>query len=687
MTVDRVLGVDVGGTFTDLVLWDGERITTGKVPTTTDQSEGVVAGALEVSGGNTDRFLHGTTVATNALLERKGARTALITTAGFADVIEIGRQDRPSLYDSSIDRAKPLVPRDLRFEVPRAVSASGASNPLPGLSGEAVERSKIGRGAVLPNEALAPILEDMSPQPSALSRRPEAVAISLLYGYAQPEQEAEIARLLRRSDPDLVIAISSEVAPEFREFERTSTTVLNAYLMPLLGSYLRHLVTRSTEAGLPGDIAVMRSSGGLLPIAEVADLPVAALLSGPAGGVVASAALGNALGMNSLVSFDMGGTSTDVCRIDNGRPEITYGREIDGYPCLQPSVAVHTVGAGGGSIAWVDAGGSLRVGPESAGANPGPSSYDRGGTLPTVTDANVVLGRIDPEATLAGRLPLNADLATKAVVTIGDQLDLTEPGTALGVVSVVEEIMAGALRRVSIEQGADPRQSTLVAFGGAGGLHATALARALDMAGVVIPAHAGVFSALGLLLSPPRVDEARTVLLRALHADQLDPAVDSVRAATATRLRDTAGETGEVASFVDVRYVGQSHELAVPYAPGDGWETLARRFHRVHNERNGFARPDDPIEAVTVRAEATGAPAVTWDQLPPIHPHGDSVIGTREVLTDRGPVAATVHQREALRPGDEIIGPTVIEETEATTYLAAGDRATVHDSGALEVEW
>ena len=361
--------------------------------------------------------------------------------------------------------------------------------------------------------------------------------------------------------------------------------MLNAYLMPLFGEYLRHLVTRSRDAGLPSDVAVMRSSGGLLPATEVADLPVAALLSGPAGGVVAAAALGNALGKTRLVSFDMGGTSTDACLIENGRPEVTYGREIDGYSCLQPATAIYTVGAGGGSIAWIDSGESLRVGPSSAGANPGPASYGRGGTKPTVTDANVALGRIDPAATLAGRLALHAGLAEEALFTVGRQLDLSLTQTALGIVSVVEEVMAGALRRVSVEQGADPREATLVAFGGAGGLHASALARVLDMAGVVVPAHAGVFSALGQLLSPPRVDNARTVLIRSSDAGRLDHALAAVRDAAVDRLRDTAGESGNVACFVDARYLGQAHEVAVPHAPGDGWEALADNFRELHAER------------------------------------------------------------------------------------------------------
>ena len=653
----RVLSVDVGGTFTDLVMWDGERIDTGKVATTADQSEGVVAGALEVSGGLADRFLHGTTVATNALLERRGARTALVTTEGFGDMIEIGRQDRPSLYDPFADRAEPLVPREARFEVPRDASTPGKA-------------------------ASGPRAFD----PTGFAGF-EAVAVSLLYGYEKPADELEIAALLEEVRPDLPISLSSKVAPEFREFERTSTTVLNAYLTPLLSTYLRDLVGRSIDAGLPGDIAVMRSSGGLLPVEEVTDLPVSALLSGPAGGVVAAAALGDALGMTRLVSFDMGGTSTDVCRIDGGRPEMTYGREIDGYPCLQPAAAIVTVGAGGGSIAWIDPGGSLRVGPQSAGAEPGPAAYGRGGSLPTVTDANVVLGRIDPSAALGGRLGLQADLAGRALAELGDVLAIDGAAAALGVVSVVEEVMAGALRRVSIEQGADPREATLVAFGGAGGLHATALARRLDMAGVVIPARAGVFSALGLLLSPPRVDRALTVLLRSDAADHLDRALDSVRTGAGRRMRNITSGDGGIATFVDVRYLGQSHDIAVPYASGDGWTVLTERFHTLHRQRNGFARRDDPIEAVTVRAEATSAAALTWDELPPLEPQGEVVVGGRRMLTPEGTVKATVYNRDGMAPGDEITGPGILEEAGATTYLASGEHARVHESGALVVEW
>jgi N-methylhydantoinase A len=637
--------VDVGGTFTDVVWWDGSGIRTGKVPSTPDQSEAVVTGALEVAQGAGAAMLHGTTVATNALLERTGASTALVTSAGFADIIEIGRQDRPSLYDTFADRPAPLVTPARRFEV----DADGAG-------------------------------------PAELGGA-EAVAVSLLHGYRRADDEAAVADAIRAAHPGLAVTCSHEVAPEFREFERTSTTVLNAYLAPVVGRYLSRLVDRATDAGLPGDVAVMRSSGGLMAAQAAARLPAAILLSGPAGGVVAAAGLGERLGRRSLVTFDMGGTSTDVCRIEDGRAEVSHRRDVDGYACLMPAVAVHTVGAGGGSLAWVDPGGSLRVGPRSAGALPGPACYDRGGRDAAVTDANVVLGRIDPRAPLAGRLPLRAELSHAAVSRIGDAVGLAPAACALGIVEVIEEVMAGALRRVSVEQGADPRQATLVAYGGAGGLHATALARRLDMAGVVVPAYAGVFSALGLLLSPLRVDRARTVLLGGLERDQLDASVADLASAAAAELVATAGVAGTVHTEVDVRYRGQSHELTVPYRPGNGWEALAADFHREHARRNGFARPGDPIEAVTVRANAVRQAAVTWDVLPPPVPEGPVDAGTRRVTSSQGEVEASVVRRQGLRPGDEVVGPAVVQEAEATTYIGAGERAWVHASGALEVEW
>lgn len=645
-----VLGVDVGGTFTDLVHWDGEQLTTAKEPSTPhDQSEGVMAGAARLEAPA--RFVHGTTVATNALLERRGARTALVTTYGFSDVIEIGRQHRPSLYDSFADRAEPLVARDLRL----GVATDGPPLVVP--------------------ETLAAA---------------ESVAVSLLYGYERPDAERAVAEAVAQVvRSDVPISLSSEVAPEFREYERTVTTVVNAYLAPETARYLRRLAIRCREAGLPEDVLVMRSSGGLVPIVEAVRLPAAILLSGPAGGVAAAASLGGILGRDRLISFDMGGTSTDVCRIEGGRPEVSYEREVAGYPCRMPSVAIHTVGAGGGSIAWRDEGGALRVGPQSAGADPGPAGYGRGGSRPTVTDANIVLGRIAPDALLAGSLRIDGERAARAISELGRTLGLEAGGTALGVATVVEEVMAGAIRKVSIEQGADPRDAWLVAFGGAGGLHATALARRLGMAGVVVPLHAGVFSALGLLLSPPRIDVAQSRLITAGDkADvELDDLAREVAESAAQRFREAIGaDAAEIGVLMDARYRGQSHEVAIPYEPDTGWATLAGDFHSLHFDRNGFARRQDPIEVVTARAEAVGRAALDIATVTAPSPT-DPAVGTREVLTPAGSVSATVWVRDGLRPGAEVVGPAVVEEREATTFVGGGERLRVHESRAMEIEW
>jgi len=645
-----VLGVDVGGTFTDFALWDGTRLTTTKVSTSVDQSDAVVAGARELATEGIARLLHGTTVATNALLERKGAATALVTSAGFADVIQIGRQDRPSLYDPLASRPEPLVPPDRRIEVAREGPVTVTAEQLEGA---------------------------------------EAVAVSLLYGFEAPEREQWVAAAVEAAAPGIAVSLSSEVAAEIREFERSSTTVLNAYLTPGTRRYLEALSVRAMEIDGLDDIAVMRSSGGLMSLTGAARLPVAVLLSGPAGGVVAAAGMGELLGRDRIISFDMGGTSTDVCRVEGGQPEVGYGRSIAGYPCLTPSVAIHTVGAGGGSIAWVDAGGSLRVGPQSAGAHPGPAAYGRGGTAATVTDANIVLGRIDPAAKLAGRLGVREDLARAAVGAVGERVKLSESAAASGIVAVVEEVMAGALRRVSVEQGVDPRDAWLVAFGGAGGLHAAALARSLDMAGVIIPPYAGILSALGLLLSPPRVDAARSVLLLEADDAALEAAVASVRGEAVARFEEAAGrsESAGVTCRVDVRYRHQSHELTVPYLQGDRWDDMAARFHELHRVRNGFARVTDPAEVVTVRAEAVGRAALRLDELPPWQTSGDSRVGNRRVFTSRGEADVAIHRRTALAAGIELPGPAVIEEAEATTFIDHGETALVTDGGALEISW
>ena len=652
------LGVDVGGTFTDLVWWDGGRLQTAKTPSTPDQSEAVVDGAIGLlAGAPLSALLHGTTVATNALLERRGARVALVTTDGFEDVIEIARQDRPALYDSLSDRPAPMVERRARHGIRR-------TEP-----GEAWSDDEV-------SELVNRVVAD----------EPDAVAISLLYGFARPDDEQRVAGAL----PDrLEVSRSSVVVPEFREYERTTTTVINAFLAPEVGAYMRRLTDRTESAGLPRDVMVMRSSGGLMPLSRAAALPAAILLSGPAGGVVASAGLGDLLGETRLISFDMGGTSTDVARIEGGVPEVSYERAIEGFPIRMPAVAIHTVGAGGGSIGWIDSGGALRVGPRSAGSTPGPAAYGRGGVHATVTDANVDLGRIGADNRLAGSLRLDHLAATDALAVLGEDIEMPPRATAEGMVEVVEAHMERAVRKVSVEEGADPRGAKLVAFGGAGGLHASALARRLDMAGVIVPPHAGVFSAFGLLLSPPRVDVARSVTVSAASGATVGAVLAELEHdARRTFTADVGGEPIEVHRIADVRYVGQAHETSIPIDRSMGWEALAERFHTAHRVRNGFARWGDPVEIVTFRIAMVGAPAVTIDALVAPDPQGTARRPPRLVVVRPGEEALTdVWWRPALPVGAELLGPAVIDEPEATTFVAAGERARIDESGAVVIDW
>ena len=690
------LGVDVGGTFTDVALWDGETVTVVKVPSTTrDQSEGVMSGAeAVVPTGAGVSLLHGTTVATNALLERRGAKTLLVTDVGFESLIDIARQDRPSLYDPFVDRAQPLVDSDLRFGVD--VSAIDDHGTLDSAAAR-VELDSMVEGIV-----------DL-----VVERGVEAVAVCLMRSYAAPAWENRLSerlreRLARSPTPaggiglvggpgsvpadaptPVPVSASAQVVAEFREYERFSTAVINAFLSPEVARYMHSLADRADRAGMTDDIAVMRSSGGLVSLGYASAFPASILLSGPAAGVVASAALGERMGCGPLISFDMGGTSTDVCRVLRGRPEVAYSREIAGHACLMPSVAVHTVGAGGGSVAWADSGGAMRVGPRSAGAEPGPVCYDRGGVEPTVTDADLVLGRLDPGARLAGTVALRRDLASAALERLGSRLSLGPVEAALGVVAVVESHMTHAVRAVSVERGTDPRDAVLMAFGGAGGLHSSALARSLDMRGVIIPAHAGVFSAFGLLLSPPRADAAQTVNITAAERDRLPFMARRMLYEAQHRIETDSGRTSRsVRIVVDMRYLGQAHETSVAYEPGESWDALCARFHDQHALRNGFSRPRDPVEAVTVRAEAVGTAALSWDDLPVFTPApGDPRRRSRLVVGASGPEEAEVWWRPALVPGAAVVGPAVIEGGEATAYLARGERAVVHETGALRIEW
>ena len=523
-----ILGVDVGGTFTDAVLLDEGRIETAKVLTASHQEESVVAAARAVGASRVERFAHGTTVATNALLERKGARTAFVTTAGFEHLLHLRRQTRAHLYRQCAPQPEPLVPLERCFGV----------------------RERMGPDGVLQELEL-----DSLPAVDV-----EAVAVCLLHAYRHPEHERAVAQALRRRLPDVHVVASHEVAPEFREYERASTTAADAYLGRVTGRYLRALSSACTAAGLPEPL-VMRSSGGVATPAEAAAHPATILVSGPAAGAVGAARLAAEAGFAEAIAFDMGGTSTDVCLISDGRVERTSERPVGGLPVRLPSVDIHTVGAGGGSIVWRDPGGALRVGPQSAGANPGPACYGRGGTDATVTDANLLLGRL-PEQ-LAGGVALDRAAAERA-------LGGADPRA---VIDVVNAEMLRALRVVSVERGHDPASFALVAFGGAGPLHACELAEELGIRTVLVPEVAGVLSALGLVASEERRDHVRSYLVPLREAGELP-------------------HEGEA----DLRYRGQSFELTVPLQ-----DDLTSAFHRAHEERYGFADPDREIELVAVR--------------------------------------------------------------------------------------
>lgn len=596
------VGVDTGGTFTDLVADDGR---VGKVLSTPDDPARAIRTVVAEGTGATRPAMlaHGSTVATNALLERRGATVALVATEGMADVIEIGRQDRPSLYDQLASRPEPLVPRDLRYEVRGRLAADGSE--------------------------VTPVDLDSLP---AVDPGAEAVAVCLLHADIEPGHERAVAGALRAAGHD--VTCSHEVSPEMREVERTVTTVINAALRPRCRAYLQSL------DDLAEDVLVMASSGGLLPVTEAADLPAALLLSGPAGGVRAGGAAAVANGYPDAVTFDMGGTSTDVCLVLDGAPAPAAQREVAGFTVRFPSLDVHTIGAGGGSIAHVDAGGALVVGPQSAGADPGPACYGRGGDRPTVTDANLAAGRIPADAAFGG-LALDRSAAVAALARAGV--------TAEGVLAVVDANMERALRAVSVERGVDPRGLALVAFGGAGPLHACSLADALGMPAVVVPARAGVLSAVGLLTAPRRRDLVRSWPTVDDHRG-LGEALGALAAEARMLVTDGHGD-GQVtvSTALDCRYRGQSHELTVPDIES---------FHAEHHRRNGYSRPRDPVEVVALRATASRPPVVDPADLPVRAQAGDA----------------------------RIAGPAVIAEADCTVWVAEGWVARQGAAGALVLQ-
>jgi N-methylhydantoinase A len=646
------VGIDIGGTFTDLVALGEDGLVTAKVPSTpADQSDGAMA-ALEASGLAPEAvgaLAHGMTVGTNALLERRGARTALITTEGFRDVLEIGRQNRASLYDIARRRPSPLVPRELRFCVRERMGPDGA---LLALDAESV------RTAVKAIEA-----GDV-----------EAVAVCLLFSFRHPEHERAVADAVSRALPGVHLSRSSETLPEFREYERFATTAAEAYLAPLLSRYLDALAAKLDRAGYPAPV-VMQSSGGVVDFRTAARRAAGCVLSGPAGGVVGAAFVAAQSGHEDVLSFDMGGTSTDVAPIIEGEVQTTTEATVAGSPIKLPMVDVHTVSAGGGSIAWADAGGALRVGPRSAGAEPGPAAYGRGGDEPTVTDADLFLGYLADGATLGGKLVLERERAARAITKLSKQLGLDALRTALGIVRVADSEMVRALRVISIERGLDPRDFALVAFGGAGAMHACALAEELAMTTVLVPQAGGVLSALGLAISDVRRDS-----VLALHV----PLQEASAADLERRFRELERRAREglgrprFQRRADLRYSRQSFELPVD---ASDLKALAQRFAEAHERRYGYHVEDEPIELVNLRLITT----VTVDKptLRDRRVRRRARPGHRRANFDGAWHEVPVHDRRQLGVGSRVRGPAVVEFPEATCVVRPGWRGAIDETGTL----
>lgn len=650
-----LLGVDVGGTFTDAVLFDGEQLHTAKLPTTPgDQSQAVIAAieaVTELAGADASQietFAHGMTVGTNALLEERGARTALIATRGFADILEIGRQNRPQLYRLCAAKPTPLIEAELRFEAAERIGPQGVIEPLgqaePGRLAELVRAGDV-----------------------------EAVAICLLFSYLDPSHEQRIAEQLRSALPGLHVSASHEVLPRFREYERCSTTAIDAYLSPLLGRYLGRLEESARSAGLPSPL-VMQSSGGVASAEEAARAGAWSVLSGPAGGAVGAGLLARLCGDGNALGFDMGGTSCDVCVVEEGEVKRTDSRTIAGRVIQLPMVDVHTVGAGGGSIGWRDSGGALRVGPRSAGAEPGPACYGRGGSEPTVTDANLMLGRLAADSKLAGDVALDPSAAEDAVASLASSLGLDPIETAEGIVRIANQEMVRALRVVTVERGIDPRHFALLPFGGAGPMHAAAIAAELEIERILCPRAGGVLSALGLCASDRRQDTARTVMLSgsAFTAERVAAAVEEL----------SAGLGGEAEASPEVtyemRYAGQAFELPISGSTSPDPADLAERFAAAHEQLYGHRDPEAEVVLVHIRLAMV---------TPGAHPRPTAATGavergSRQVRFD-GEWLETPVLRGEPAAGTEAEGPVVFELPQSTFVVPPGWAADVDEYGTI----
>lgn len=676
------VGVDTGGTFTDLVAFteeDGSLLVHKVSSTPDDPGRAILQGLdelLEKAGAtmaDISYFAHGTTVGTNALLTGNGVTTGLITTRGFRDLLELGRGRRPEMYDPQADKPAPFVPRDLRLEVSERVRYNGETEiPLDEDEVRTAVRTLKERGV-------------------------ESIAVCFLYSFLVPDHEWRVGEIIAEEFPEAHVSLSCEVLPEFREYERLSTVVTNAYVGPVVHRYLDRLQRKLQENGLTVTPHVTQSNGGVIPFDTAKALPVRLVLSGPSTGVVGAAQIGSATDVPNIITFDVGGTSSDISLVQDGRPEVTAGMELDGRPIRSPMLDILTVGAGGGSIAWIDSGGLLRVGPQSAGAFPGPACYGHG-TAPTVTDANVVLQSLNPEYLLNGQMKISQDAARAAVDTVAKPLGLSTEEAALGILRVVTANMARALRVVSVQRGYDPRDYALVPFGGAGPLHSSRLARELGITTVLVPETPGAQSAMGLLMTDIKTDFMRTriVAVSPTDTDALAEAfVDLERqAAEWFDAEGVAEPDRRLVRRAELRYHGQNFELPVELPSGPVTaETIRQMLHSfdlAHERVYGYYQENAPVEAVTFRIEASGAtPQVALHTEPDAgEDPSAALVGTRDMYTDAalGFRPSPVYDRTLLLPGNTVAGPAIIEQMDTTTVLLPGDVCRVDAYGNLKIQ-
>ena len=697
------IGVDIGGTFTDGTLVDSStgEVTTSKVLTTpVDPASGFISAVNKLLGVNNEvdpdeieHVVHATTVATNAIIEGKTAKTAFVTTEGFRDMLEIARQIRPSLYDLQFEKPKPLVPRQLCFEIPERLDAKGnVVTPLD-------------------EKALAQIVDQIA------ETGVTAIAVCLLHSYRNPDHEQKVGEAIKAKIPDVKLSLSSEIVPEFREYLRASTTVINSAVAPIVSTYLASIIEKLHSANINSELLVMQSNGGVYPAESASESPVFMVESGPAAGAVAAASLGSALGYPNVISFDMGGTTAKASLIRDGQPNITKDYSVggaaqsgagafggaSGYPIRTPVVDLVEIGAGGGSIAWVDSGGALRVGPQSSGADPGPVCYGLGGKEPTITDANLILGRLDPNYFAGGEMTLDTEAANNAISEYcAEPLGLSIEAAAHGIVEIANTAMVNALRLVSVQRGHDPRDFILMGFGGAGPAHVVRLAEQAGIPQVLIPAEPGTTSALGLLVTDVRMESSATLIERSDQIELSKITNEFERLENSGRIAHSsaASASGEpiFERSIEMRYWGQSFELSVPVPDrkiidADWMSELIESFHESHNTAYGFRADDEPVELVNLRLTTIGKIArPQLRKLDIISPNAKVAIKSKRPVyfgtdsSEGGVIHTTVYDRPKLPAGSVFNGPAIVEEPDCTTVIQPSWSVTVDDFGNLLIE-